>query len=576
MTTMRGPRWGLMMGAGAMALAVATAAQAATPEEQAQDARIAKLEAAVASLESRVEQDSALEQQNAELKSEVGDLQAQVSDLKSQQTAQIAQIQTVQESVPPKPSALATIANGRPTIASADGKFTATLHGVMQLDTAAYAQSGAGPTSADFRRDGPALGASATNVDAAHARDLKDGDLFRRARIGIDGTAFGDWDYRFLFDFAGAGTENAGQVYETWVQYSGLKPFHFRVGAFSPSIGMEDQASTNGMPFLERSVDSDLSRGLAAGDTRTAAELFANGDHWLISGAVTGRVVGVINTGTAAAVPQSFGDQLGLVGRGVISPLSGPDWLVHFGIHGSYVVHPADSVGPGTNGQLTAASEVIAFSNTPELRVDGTKFINTGNIDATHAGTVGLEFAAQKANVLIQSEYDYFTVDRDDGTPANPIDNPHFQGYYVEGLWTLTGEQRRYNAQTGAFDAPSVAHPFSLSGGTWGALEVGVRYSDMNLNFEAGAPGTYVPGGPLPNSVIRGGEEQNITAGINWYLNPVVRFMLDYEYVHINRLSPATSANSASVWLLPAGAAGAGVQIGQNYSVVAVRSQVAF
>ena len=562
MSMTAGPRAGLLVGVAAMALTLASAA-VASPADDARDARIAKLEAAVAALQDRVQQDAGLEEQNTELKGQVSDLQAQVTDLKTAQTAQIVAIQTVQASVPAKPTALATIAAGKPTIASADGKFTASLHGVMQLDTAAYFQSAAGNTSTDFRRDGPALGVTAaSSVDAAHARDLKDGDVFRRARIGIDGTAFGDWDYRFIFDFAGAGTENAGQVYETWLQYSGLKPFHFRVGAFSPSIGMEDQASTNGMPFLERSVSSDIARGLAAGDTRTAAEIWASGDHWLVSGAVTGRTIGVINTGTATTTAQTYGDQIGLVGRAAFSPLHGADWLVHFGVHGSYVIHPADTTGPNGSGVLVPASEVVAFSNTPELRVDGTKFLNTGNIDATHADTIGLEFAAQKANFLVQTEYESFGVQRND--PG--ISSPNFHGYYLEGTWILTGEQRKYNSQTGAFDAPPVAHPFNFSGKSWGALELGFRYSDMDLNYQAGAPGTYQSA-----DGIRGGEEQNYTVGLNWYLNPVVRFMLDYSYVHLDRLSPATNATTAAFWLTPEGA-----QIGQNYSVVAVRSQVAF
>jgi hypothetical protein len=85
----------------------------------------------------------------------------------------------------------------------------------------------------------------------------------------------------------------------------------------------------------------------------------------------------------------------------------------------------------------------------------------------------------------------------------------------------------------------------------------------MDLSYDAGAAGTYVSS-TSPNSTIRGGEEQNFTVGLNWHPNAVVRFMLDYAYVHIDRLSPATTANSASVWLLPAGLAGAGIQIGQR------------
>lgn len=519
----------------------ASAALAQTPEQSAADARIAQLEA------------------------EVQQLADEVQDLKRGQAEQIKTIATVEKSVPATPSAIVSIGNGKPTIASADGKFTASLHGIMQLDTATYDQRSPGPTSSDFRRSGPAVGGSTSNVEAAHARDLKSGDLFRRARVGIDGVAFGDWDYRFIFDFGGSGVENTGQVYETWVQYSGLKPFHFRVGAFSPSIGLDDQASTNGMPFLERAVSSDIARGLAAGDTRTAAEIWASSDHWLVSGAVTGRTIGVVNTGTVTGTAQTYGDQLGFVGRVAGTPFYGKDWLVHLGVHGSYVDKPADTGGPLANG--TTAAGVLAFSNTPELRVDGTKLINTGNIPARSAYTVGAEFAAQKQNFLLQAEYDDFGVDRSDGQA-----NPNFHGYYVSGTWVITGEARKYNTQTGAFDAPSVAHPFSLSKGGLGAWELGVRYSDMDLNYHQGAAGTYVP--TTANSVIRGGDEQNITAGLNWYLNPVVRFMFDYSHVKIDRLSPGTSANNVSTWLLPSGKPGA--QIGQTYDVFAVRSQVAF
>jgi phosphate-selective porin OprO/OprP len=541
--------------AGLVALLLAGASSAAMA--QTPDAAPA---ASLDSREARIEQ----------LEAEVQQLADEVQDLKRNQAEQIQTIASDEKRLPAPTSAIATIANGRPTIASADGKFTATLHGVMQLDTADYLQGSPGPLATDFRRSGAALGTP--SVDAAHARDLKNGDVFRRARIGIDGTAFGDWDYRVLFDFAGAGTENAGQLYETWVQYSGLKPLHFRIGAFSPSIGLDDQASTNGMPFLERAVSSDIARGLAAGDTRTAAEIWASGDHWLASGAVTGKTIGVINTGTAAAVPQTYGDQLGLVGRLAATPLHGSDWLIHVGVHGSYVLHPSDASGPGVNGVTPITSSVIGFSNTPELRVDGTKLINTGNIPARHADTVGVEFAAQKQNFLLQAEYDDFGVARSDGQAS-----PNFHGYYISGTWILTGETRKYNTQTAAFDAPPIAHPFSLTNGGLGAWELGVRYSDMDLNYDAGSAGSPVP--TTANPVIRGGDEQNITAGLNWYLNPVVRLMFDYSHVRIDRLSPGTTANNALAltaagWQLPAGHYGQ--QIGQTYDVLSVRSQVAF
>jgi phosphate-selective porin OprO/OprP len=566
-------RFGLLGSAAAVSLAFASdvfaAPQAAAP---AAEVRLEKLEAAVAALQAAQQGEAALAKENAELKGEVSGLEAQVADLKASSQSQIQEIRQTAASAPKL-----TMPNGRPTFATADGKFTATLHGVMQFDAAQFDQSSAGNVLTDHRRDGPALGASASNVDAAHARNLKDGDVFRRARIGLDGTVFKDWDYRLIFDFAGSGVENAGQLYEAWAQYSGLKPLRFRIGAFPPPIGLDDQASTNGMPFLERAVSSDLARGLAAGDTRTAAAVLANGDHWFASGAITGRTVGVINTGTipgslsstaGIGTAQSYADQLGLVGRLAASPLHGDDWLVHLGVHGSYVLHPANVTGPATSGLLPINAEVIALANTPELRVDGTRLINTGNIDARSAYTAGAEFAVQKQSFLVQSEFEDFHVNRDD----TGLSSPNFTGYYVSATWVLTGERRAYNSQTAAFDAPPVAHPFGLSGGGLGAFEVGVRWSDMNLNYHAGAPGLA----PAADAV-RGGEEQTLTAGLNWYLNPVVRVMFDYQHVRALRLSPCggpnsfTAASCASVWMTPLGA-----QIGQSYDVFSVRSQVAF
>ncbi len=497
----------------------------------------------------------ALEQRNEELESQITDLKAQVAGNEQQ----------IREDVAAQPKV--SLANGRPTFTSADGKFSASIRGVFQLDTAAYDARGAGPTSTDLRRSGPALGASASNVDAAHARDFKAGTLFRRARLGVDGTAFGAWDYRLLFDFGGSGVENTGQLYEGWLQYNGLKPFRFKVGAFSPLLGLDDQGSTNGMPFLERATVSDITRGLAGGDTRLAAQAFGYGDHWLAAAAVTGRTIGTINTGTASAVPQTFSDQLAFTGRLAGQPLAlagldVPGWLVHVGVNGSYVTRPADTAGPTTAGIIPTTSRTISFSTTPEIRVDATRLINTGNIPAKNAYAAGLEFAAQHGPFLLQSEYQRFGVERADG-----LGSPHFQGYYVLGSWLLTGESRKYNTQTAAFDAPPVATPFAWGKGGWGAFELAARYSDTNLNYHEGRAGTLQTG-----DSIRGGEEQNITVGLNWYWNTLARVMFDYQHVKVDRLSPATTAAAAStLWLTPAGA-----QIGQTFNVWSVRTQFAF
>ena len=61
--------------------------------------------------------------------------------------------------------------------------------------------------------------------------------------------------------------------------------------------------------------------------------------------------------------------------------------------------------------------------------------------------SMGGEFAAQLKNFFVQSEYERFAVDRFGA-------KPHFNGFYVEGGWMITGEARKYNTQTAAFDGP--------------------------------------------------------------------------------------------------------------------------
>lgn len=451
----------------------------------------------------------------------------------------------------PTSAATASLIGGHPSIASTDGRFTANLLGVMQFDTALYDQSAPGPIATDLRR-----GAGAG--DTGHARDLSSGTDFRRARLGIGGKMFGDFEYDLLYEFGGSGEEDAGHIQELWLQYSGFKPLHFRVGAFAPFIGLEDAGSTNGMLFLERPASADIARSLAGGDFREAAQVVANSDRWFVSGAVTGRTVGVVNS-TASGVAQPYDSQLGFIGRAAFVPFKTTDYLLHLGVHGSVVAHPADTGGPDTSAG--SVRYPIQLRERPELRVDGTRLIDTGAIDASGAHSLGAEAAFRWRNLFLQAEYDQISIERRNSGGVSGLTDPRFSGWYVEGSWLLTGEARKYNPGNFAFDGPTPSRSFSGKDGNWGALELAFRWSDTDLNYHQGAEGSA----PAADA-IRGGEQKIFSAGLNWYLNPAVRFMFDYQRVNVDRLSP-----NAVTFVTPLGA-----QIGQSYNAYAIRSQLAF
>lgn len=444
----------------------------------------------------------------AALEAQLATLAQQVADLKAATAASLKDVRAAQSAT------AVSIPAGRPTIASGDGAFSATLHAVMQLDAAQYYQDKGLPA---------VLG---------NARDLNSGTNFRRARIGIDGKFYRNFEYNALLDFGGAGTDGQGTLQELWVQYN-YAPFKVRAGAFAPNVGLEDAASPNGSLFPERPSGSELARGLAGADKRIALQAQALGERWLISAAVTGA---------KAADAQTFDEQLGYLARVAYVPFKGLDWLVHVGANASKVVTPAQtSVG---------GPYPVTVSDRPELRVDGTQLITTGAIDATGARHYGVEAAAQKKNLLIQGEYFDIAIDR--RNPAAGVTNPDFKAWYVEGSWVLTGEARRYNVNNFAFDAPAIEHPFDPKKGQWGAWEIAARYSVADLNYHELAT--------LAADRVRGGEQKIVTVGLNWFPNPVTKFSLGYYDVSIDRLDPA----------------GAAVLLSQDYQVINFRSQYAF
>ncbi|MDR6530506.1 phosphate-selective porin OprO/OprP [Caulobacter rhizosphaerae] len=477
-------RTALIAGASLIAMTGAVHAQSASGATQTPEQQQARIEALEAQLEA---------------------LSGQIADLKAATAASLKDVRTAQAQT------TVSIAGGKPTIASGDGAFSANIHAVMQLDATWYNQDS---------------GLPATTT----GRDLNSGTNFRRARLGVDGKAFKNFDYGVLLDFGGAGTDGAGQLQELYLQYN-YAPFKVKVGAFAPNLGLEDAASTNGSLFPERPSGSEATRGLAGADRRISLQAQAVGERWLISGAVTGAKAGDGAT---------FDEQLGYVGRVAFIPFKGYDWLTHVGVNASRVAQPAQTA--------VAGAYPITVEDRPELRTDGTRLVSTGAIDSSGARHYGLELAAQKKNFLIQGEY--FDIALDRRNRAANVTDPKFSGWYLEGGWVLTGEQRKYNAANFAFDAPAIENPFDPKAGKWGAWELAARYSVLDLNHHEYAT--------VAADRVRGGVQEIATVGLNWFPNSVTKFSLDYLDVDVDRRDAA------------------GLQIGQSYKAVNLRSQYAF
>jgi sulfate transport system substrate-binding protein len=220
--------------------------------------------------------------------------------------------------------------------------------------------------------------------------------------------------------------EGRGYIYNAYIQYDGLKPFGIRVGAYTPSEGIEDQTGSGDLFFGERAASVDVARNIAGAPSREAVSIFVQEDNYHLSLSYTGKKTGD-GTSTGASV-GTFDAQQAIIARAAWLAVSTPEvkWLVDG--HITEVLKLTDTTA-------SPAATVIRFSNGPEMGVDASRTVDTGNIDANHAREFGFETAATYAGFYGQGGWFRYEIDRRIAVP-----NPHFNGWYTFLSYSLTGE----------------------------------------------------------------------------------------------------------------------------------------
>ena len=454
-----------------------------------------------------------LEQQLRDVRAEIDNLKksqadtdstAALADLKRATGAQYVDINNQLAALPK-----VGLDNGRLTVASADGRFTLALRALIQFDSGYFAQ-GRNPASVD----------------------LNSGANFRRAQIGVTGTAWKDWSYNLTLDFGGNGLENSGYLYTAYLEYDGFKPFGIRAGAYAPPAGIEDATGSADLLFLERPASADIARNIAGSPSRTAVTLFAQDTDYLIAASLTGDKANVGSTTKLNTAP--FDEQLAFVGRASWLAVNTPEfkWLLDADL--THVFKPADNVAGSVPS--TTVLNAVSFSNGPELAVDSFKTVNTGNIDAKTVTEYGFETAAEYDALYAQGGYFRYDITRRN----TAIVSPNFSGWYALVTYSLTGETHAYDPTTASFRG---LRPLTgLGSGGWGAWELKARYSSIDLDYN-----------PLTSTAtggIGGGIQDVWSAGVNWYPTNGVRFSLEYDNIKVNHVNaPTTDISSDAIGL---------------------------
>ena len=322
---------------------------------------------------------------------------------------------------------------------------------------------------------------------------LEDGIFFRRARLHGAGTLYNTIDYYAEFEFAPV--DNI-VFQDVWIQLRDVPWLgHIRAGHLKVPFGLENETSACHLTFLERSAVHDgfqqeYDPGIMFWNTVMEDDV---------------RFAAAFLRFDPRESGQAFGDgEYSFAAR-----LSAAGWhndddtfLIHLGA--SYRLNE-DGFDPTTGLSGFQFRARPAIRNTP-------RFVDTQFIAADQADFVGLEAATVLGPLSIQGEYvRTFVQNAVVGGVANDVTA---DGFYVMASYFLTGEHRPYSRSNGGFGRIEPRRNLSPHDG-WGmflsgAWEAKARYSRVDL------------------SRFDGGQLESITLGVNWYLIPNSKVLVDY------------------------------------------------
>ena len=306
---------------------------------------------------------------------------------------------------------------------------------------------------------------------------MTDGDTFRRARLYVSGQIQERYDFKMQYDFAGGDAD----FKDVYFGIKGLPALgNLRVGQFKEPFSLEEHASSNDIPVIERANLNSLVPSRSAG-----LMIYNNYADQRITGAV----------GIFRGADDSYGNYKG-DGYAATARLTG---LPYKNDDGSQLLHLG--VGYSHRDDDTASYK---FSSDHSMAPSTKHKIS----DVDDTSLIGLEAALMLGSFTLQSEWAEADIDA--------VAGGNLDGYYFQASYILTGETRSYDSLSGAFKGVSPGSKFLDNGGL-GAWEATLRWSNLDYT-----------------ELADGDEVDSFTVGLNWYLNKNVRALFNFTDVDLD------------------------------------------
>ena len=302
----------------------------------------------------------------------------------------------------------------------------------------------------------------------------EDGHEFRRARLYSAGTIYDNIGYKFQYDFAGG----KSLVKDVYIEIKDFPGAALKVGHFKEPIGLNEITSDKYVTFVEPALP------MAFVPSRNAGLMLHK------ENANSTWAAGVFRSTDEDGEHEASG-AYAATGRVTYAPVKSSDRR--------HVVH----LGAAASHRSQNNSNTVQYRSRPESHLFG-RPVDTGLVEAENVSLYGLEAAWVAGSFSMQGEYIMASTDSPSGSS-----DVNFSGYYLQSSYFLTGESQNY--KKGVFSRVKPKKNYNRKNGTHGAWELAARYSSLDLN----------------SGTVNGGELDDITLGLNWYLNPNTRIMLN-------------------------------------------------
>ena len=310
----------------------------------------------------------------------------------------------------------------------------------------------------------------------------------RQGRIFVEGLFFRRIELKTEVDFA----PEEITLNDAYLGLRDLGPLGTaRFGNQKQPFSFEKQMSRKYLVFMERSLSESLQPDLRDIGFSLRSSMLGERLRWAIGGFRDTE-----STGRGFVEPANWS----LAVRATGLPL----WQDE----GRRLVH----LGASYNHQFRD-DPTFRISWRPESFV-AAELVDTGTIQGVESiDRVGLDAVWVHGPVSVQAEWNHTFLDRKAG--RGDLD---FWGLYVQASWFPTGEHRRYQLDSGVFGPVLPLEDFAPWKGHWGALQLGARFSYLDLD----------------DKDIRGGIEKNVGLALNWFLIPQLRLSVNWIYGHLN------------------------------------------